>query len=151
MDERYHTYQKNQLKLIFHYVLIFLLALMVLSFVGCGSDSSTGTNNTGNTNGNGTNEPPENEQGENEVWLEGSAFNVSNLEVSAGTEVTWTNKSSVDHTVTSGNRGGDDAGDLFDRDLSPGQTFSYTFENAGSYDYFCRFHAGMAAEVTVTE
>lgn len=149
MKERYHTYQKNQIKLILHYVLLFLLAFTMISFLGCGSDSSTGTNNPGNSNGS---DNPPNEQADNEVLMEGTSFNISNLEISAGTTVTWRNESSVDHTVTSGSRGEDDAGELFDSGtIAPGGEFTYTFENAGSYDYFCGFHAGMAAEVTVTE
>lgn len=149
MKERYQTYQKNQIKLIINSALLFMIAFTLISFSSCGSDSSTGTENTPGNPGNPGD--PMDEQGANEVWLNAGSFNVANLEVSVGTQVTWTNKSSVDHTVTSGTRGGDDEGDLFDRTLSPGQAFSYTFENAGSFDYFCRIHPGMAAEVTVTE
>ncbi len=147
MKEPYQAYQKNQIKIILNYVFLFLLAFTLVSFVGCGSDSSTGTNNPGTPN-----EPPANEQGDNEVWMEGNTFNVSNLQVTAGTTVTWTNESSVNHTVTSGNRSDDDAGDLFNSGtIAPGGTFSHTFEDAGLYAYFCELHAGMSAEITVTE
>ena len=149
MEERYQSYQKDQLKIIMHYVLLFLLAFTLISFVGCGSDSSTGTNDTENPNGPGD---PGNEQGPNEVWMVGNTFNVSNLEVSAGTTVTWTNNSSVNHTVTSGSRGESDAGELFNSGtISPGGQFTHTFEDAGEYEYFCEFHSGMSAEVTVSE
>lgn len=149
MEERYQSYQKDQLKIIIHYVMLFLLAFTLISFVGCGSDNSTGTQNPQDPN---NPNPPQDEQGANEVWMEGSTFNVSNLEVSAGTTVTWTNKSSMNHTVTSGSRSDDDAGELFNSgSIPPGGQFSHTFEDAGSYDYFCEFHAGMSAEVTVSE
>lgn len=149
MEERYLNYQKNQIKLVIHYALLFLLAFTLISFAGCGSDSSTGTQNPQDP---GNPDPPQNEQGENEVWMVGNSFNVSNLEVSAGTTVTWTNNSNVNHTVTSGTRGDDDEGELFDSgSIPPGGQFSFTFEDAGTYDYFCAFHAGMSAEVTVTE
>ncbi len=125
---------------------LFVLSLSLVTFAGCGSDGS------GTPAGPGGSEEPEEQQGPNEVWMVGNTFNVSNLEVSAGTTVTWTNQSSANHTVTSGTRGEDDEGELFDSgSIAPGGTFSYTFEDAGSYAYFCDFHPGMSAEVTVTE
>lgn len=149
MEERYYIYHKDQLKLIVHYVLLFLLAFMLISFAGCGSDSSTSTNPPPDNN---PDDPPTDTQGPNDVWMEGSSFNVANLEIEAGTTVTWTNKSSMDHTVTSGSRGGDDEGDLFDSGtIAPGGTFTFTFPDAGTYAYFCKLHPGMDAEVTVTE
>jgi plastocyanin len=30
-------------------------------------------------------------------------------------------------------------------------TFSFTFNQAGSFDYFCEIHPGMTGTVTVTE
>lgn len=130
--------------------MLLMISFSLVTFVGCGSDSSSPSGPSGNNGGN--NEEPVEEQGENEVWMEGNSFNVANLEVEAGTTVTWTNNSSVDHTVTSGTRDDDDAGAEFDSGtISPGGTFSVTFEEAGSYPYFCEFHPGMSAEVTVTE
>ena len=54
MEERYHSYQKEQLKIIMHYVLLFLLAFALISFAGC-SDNSTGTVDNGNNNNNNNN------------------------------------------------------------------------------------------------
>jgi plastocyanin len=54
--------------------------------------------------------------------------------VSAGTKVTWANKDSTEHTVTS------DTGLFGSSILSPGQTFSYTFSNAGTFNYHCLIH-----------
>lgn len=150
MNARNYISGKTKKKSMPHLSMIIMLSFLLFTFVSCGSDgSSTGSNN--NENPNGPEEPVE-QQGANEVWLEGTTFNVANLEVSVGTTVTWTNKSSVNHTVTSGIRGEDDAGDLFDSGtLSPGETFDFKFEEAGSYDYYCGFHPNMTAKVTVTE
>lgn len=139
---------KIKIKSMTHLFMMIMLSFSLFTFVSCGSDdSSTGPNN----NPNGP-EDPVDQQGANEVWLEGSSFNVANLEVSAGTTVTWTNKSSVNHTVTSGIRNESDAGDLFDSGtITPGGTFSHTFDDPGSFDYYCDFHSGMSAKVTVTE
>lgn len=136
-------------KLLHHFLMLAMLSVTLISFAGCGSDSSTSVNNPPDEDGN---EEPTETQGANDVWMEGLSFNVSNLEVEAGTTVTWTNKSNMNHTVTSGSRGDTDAGDLFDSgSIAPGGSFSFTFENPGSYAYFCDFHSGMDAEVTVTE
>lgn len=127
-----------------------MISFSLVTFVSCGSDNSTSTNPPPDNNPDDN--PPADTQGPNDVWMDGSSFNVANLEIEAGTTVTWTNKSNMDHTVTSGTRNGDDEGDLFDSGrIAPGGTFTYTFEDAGTYAYFCDLHSGMDAEVTVTE
>lgn len=129
------------------FFVLLMISFSLAVFVSCGSDSSTSVTNPPDND-----DEPMNEQGPDEVWMEGNTFNVSNLEVTAGTTVTWTNQSNANHTVTSGTRGGDDEGDLFDSgSIAPGGTFTHTFDAAGSYAYFCAFHPGMDAEVTVSE
>jgi plastocyanin len=80
------------------------------------------------------------------VTIQNFAFDPSNLTVKTGTTVTWTNMDSVNHTVTS------DTG-LFDSgELGKGSTFSYTFDKAGVYTYYCiPHHSKMQATVTVTD
>ncbi len=68
--------------------------------------------------------------------------------VSVGTTVVWSNDDIAAHTVNSGSVR--DITDLFDSGLiPPGGTFEYTFETAGSYDYFCIVHPWMIGLVTV--
>lgn len=139
------------IKSMYHFLMLTMISLSLIFFAGCGSDSSTSAGGDPNPNNEGNEEPVEN-QGANEVWMEGLTFNVSNLEIEAGTTVTWTNKSDVDHTVTSGTRGDANAGELFDSGtIAPGGVFSFTFEEAGNFSYFCDFHSGMDAEVTVSD
>jgi len=57
--------------------------------------------------------------------------------------VTWTNNDSVPHTVTQ------DGGGLTSKAINPGETFSFTFDTAGSFSYHCEFHANMKGTVTV--
>ncbi|MGH2548381.1 MAG: cupredoxin domain-containing protein, partial [Thermomicrobiales bacterium] len=76
--------------------------------------------------------------------IEGFAFNPGNIEVAAGTTVTWTNNDSAAHTVTA------DDGSFQSGRLEQGQTFSYTFETAGTFAYHCEYHSGMTATVTVS-
>lgn len=76
--------------------------------------------------------------------IEGFAFNPATLEVAAGTTVTWTNNDSAAHTVTA------DDGSFQSGRLEQGDSFSYTFETAGTFSYFCEYHSGMTATVTVS-
>jgi len=71
----------------------------------------------------------------------------ANTDVAPGTKVTWTNKDSVGHTVTSGARPNKDG--KFDGPLGAGDTFSFTFTTAGTYQYFCTVHSSMNGTITV--
>ena len=71
----------------------------------------------------------------------------ANMDVAKGTKVTWTNKDTTKHTVTSGTRPTKDG--KFDGQLDAGGTFSFTFTEAGTYQYFCTLHSSMNATITV--
>ncbi|NIQ04689.1 MAG: cupredoxin family copper-binding protein [Candidatus Korarchaeota archaeon] len=82
------------------------------------------------------------------VDMENLEFVPETITIQVGTTVKWINKDSVDHTVTSGTRG--NPTDLFDSgDVGAGETFQYTFTNAGTYDYYCKYHPGMEGVVNV--
>ncbi|MBI5145957.1 MAG: cupredoxin domain-containing protein [Thaumarchaeota archaeon] len=69
--------------------------------------------------------------------------------VSVGGTVTWTNDDTAAHTVTSGTAS-DGPDGVFDSSiLMSGKTFEHTFDEAGSYDYFCVVHPWMTGNVTV--
>jgi plastocyanin len=70
-------------------------------------------------------------------------FRAPTVVVSAGGTVTWTNVGQAPHTVTAGD-GSFDSGML-----DSGGTFAQTFPTAGTYDYVCTFHPGMAGTVQV--
>ena len=75
-----------------------------------------------------------------------------NAALDPGGEAMWHNIDTVAHTVTSGTpSGGDDVGAVFDSSLvMAGGMFSYKFEEAGTYDYFCMVHPWMTGIVTVS-
>lgn len=79
------------------------------------------------------------------VTIQSFAFEPRTLEVTAGTEVTWTNRDSATHTVQ-GSEG------LFEEsaDLGDGDSFSFTYAEPGSYSYFCGIHQYMRGEVVVS-
>jgi amicyanin len=78
--------------------------------------------------------------------ISGMAFSNTDLHILVGDTVVWTNKDSVQHTVTS-----DSGGELGSAMLSNGQTYSHTFSSAGSFSYHCTPHPFMKAKVTVQE
>ncbi len=74
-----------------------------------------------------------------EVSIIDFRFEPDTVTVKKGTTVIWTNKDAVPHTVT---------GDNFSSEtLTPGQSFSYTFQADGSYKYHCSFHPQMKGTV----
>lgn len=78
-----------------------------------------------------------------EVNIEGFAFNPKEIEISVGDTITWTNLDSVRHTATSDNG-------VFDSGLlSNGESWSYTFSEAGTYDYHCTPHPSMKGTIIV--
>jgi plastocyanin len=96
------------------------------------------------------------------VTVQHIAFDPPTLEIAPGTEVTWTNRDAgVVHTATSGLPGdkgvpGLDNGTrakpdgVFDGEMADdGASFSFTFEELGTYAYFCRVHQSMTGEVVV--
>jgi amicyanin len=81
--------------------------------------------------------------GVTQVAIQNFAYQPSNIQVKAGTTVTWTNQDSAPHTVTFRN-GMKDSGML-----RQGQSFRYTFTQPGAYEYYCAYHPNMVATVAV--
>lgn len=78
-----------------------------------------------------------------EVKISGFAFVPVTITVSAGTTVTWTNNDSVAYTVSSRDN-------LFGSgNLSGSATFSYTFGQSGTFEYYCKIHPSMTGKVIV--
>ena len=72
--------------------------------------------------------------------------------IAMGGTVTWENTDNAAHTVTSGSAT-DGPDGVFDSSLimAGGATFSHTFDDAGTYDYFCMVHPWMAGTVIVED
>jgi plastocyanin len=82
------------------------------------------------------------------VRMEDNFFAPANITVEPGTTVTWVQSGDNPHTTTSYDG-------LWDSGMIEGGsqgTFSFTFEEPGTYDYFCIPHEdlGMVGSVTVT-
>ena len=79
-----------------------------------------------------------------EISISGFDFNPSTITVNVGDTVKWTNKDSMQHTVTSY------TGNELD---SPGfyrnGVYSHTFTATGEYPYYCIYHPSMEGKVIV--
>ena len=73
-------------------------------------------------------------------------FTHQDLVVSVGTAITWVNRDSVPHTSTS--RVGS-PGRWNSRGLRTGESFTFTFNEPGTYPYRCSIHPRMTGTVTV--
>ncbi len=72
-----------------------------------------------------------------------------NLEVTPGTTVIWVNDDSVPHTIQSQNERGEIIGLFNSAPLQTGETFEYTFDESGVYNYYCSFHPWRVGVITV--
>jgi len=71
------------------------------------------------------------------------------ITISTGDTVQWDNVDNAAHTVTGGSPSEGPSG-VFDSSLlMAGLDYSFTFNDAGSYDYFCMVHPWMVGSVTV--
>jgi plastocyanin len=76
-----------------------------------------------------------------------SSYSPANVTIDVGDSVTWTAQSG-DHTATS--YGGTFDSDAIAADSQP-HSYTFQFQRAGIYRYYCREIPGMAAQVTVND
>ncbi len=77
-----------------------------------------------------------------------SCYVPSKITIKQDQTVTWKNEDVAFHSVTSGFYG--EPSMLFDSGyLDPEQKFSVTFDEQGTFDYFCTLHPWMAGKVIV--
>ncbi|HWU24898.1 MAG TPA: cupredoxin family copper-binding protein [Rhizomicrobium sp.] len=77
------------------------------------------------------------------VSIKNFMFEPMNVEVSAGSTVTWQNNDEEPHTVTS------EEGLFRSGGIDGGAKFSFRFEKPGVYKYVCSIHPQMVGTVTV--
>ena len=78
-----------------------------------------------------------------EVKIDNFSFGPATITVSAGTTVTWTNRDDIPHTVVSDDK-------VFkSKVLDTDEKFSFTFDKAGNFPYFCSIHPKMTGKVIV--
>jgi plastocyanin len=78
------------------------------------------------------------------VEIKDFAFNPPEITVPAGGSVTWTNEDNAPHTAT-----GLDRDALQSGAIAFGESYTQTFDTAGTYEYFCEFHPNMEGSIVV--
>jgi plastocyanin len=77
------------------------------------------------------------------ITIDNFSFVPTQLEIAAGTQVTWINKDDVPHTVVSIDH------KFKSRALDTDESFSFTFQDPGTYEYFCSVHPKMTGKIVV--
>jgi plastocyanin len=84
--------------------------------------------------------------GQMTVVMRNLAFNPFSTTIRVGQTVVWRNDDSAPHTTTSGSCAGQVCTPMPGWDsgtLNTGQSFSHTFNTAGTFTYYCRIHGAM--------
>jgi len=77
------------------------------------------------------------------VKIDNFVFGPQAITVPVGATVTWTNKDDIPHTSVSTD------GVFKSKVLDTDEKFSYKFEKAGTYPYYCTIHPKMTGKVVV--
>lgn len=126
------------------------IAFSLLAVTACGSDDATSSDSmaTPDTPMTTDNVDAIDTPGaQASVGLKDSRFDPTDIEISAGDTVTFTNNDPFNHTITSATESSIE----FDSgDIGQDVTFEQTFDTAGNYDYFCQIHPAMRGTITVS-
>jgi plastocyanin len=131
---------------------ISLVACLVLGLVAvsCGGGDDDGNDGGGNSGATKTEQPAGGGGGGAEVSMKDIQFSPSNITVSAGEPITFTNDEAVGHDVHKTSGPGKDFASGPPGDMQQGDTFELTLDRPGKYAYQCDVHApGMAGTITV--
>lgn len=128
-----------------------MIAVAAMFVVGCGDDDDTDTTSatteaatpaTDDTAGDGG-DAAEQEEVTIDIVSITEAFDPATVTVAAGTDVTWTNTDDIIHTTTA------EDGTWDSGDMDPGDEFTFTAEEPGTYPYICTIHPSMTGELVV--
>jgi plastocyanin len=125
------------------------ILIACLALVACGDDDEGGASDTTAA----TAPPGSVITGTGEVQAIDNSFRPEEVAVAAGTEVVWTNEGRNDHNIVPVDPDQDFGVDT--DDFGPGDVHRFTFEEPGTYRYFCSLHgnatSGMIGLVEVVE
>jgi plastocyanin len=128
-----------------------VVGVAVLILVSAGN-SKTNTSNQMNVE-HSTSKPMEKHPNDhaiatNKAIIKNFEFAPNKITIRKGTKVTWTNQDTAHHDITPDEKNdGFKAGPLFGK----GESYSYTFNDVGTFAYHCSPHPYMKASIEVTE
>ena len=108
---------------------LIILLILIITITSCSQQTTTDTTEEIIT------------ENSNEISISNFAFNPEELTISIGTTLTWTNLDSAPHTI---------AFESFESEtLNTNDQYSYTFTEAGTYNYYCSLHPSMQGTIIV--
>jgi plastocyanin len=78
-----------------------------------------------------------------QIKVDNFSFGPTTLTVAVGTTITWTNRDGMPHTIVGAEKV------FMSKLLDTNEKFSFTFDKAGTYPYFCSIHPEMTGSVVV--
>jgi len=78
-----------------------------------------------------------------EIKIDNFSFTPPTLTVQQGTKVTWTNRDDIPHNIVRSEQ------KFKSKPLDTDDAYSFTFTEAGTYQYFCGLHPKMVGKVVV--
>jgi len=119
--------------------IVFVLAALVMATIltaGCTSYSTPSPSPTTSAVTSTSNQ--------NTVTIKDFAFTPSTLTIKRGANVTWMNDDTATHRIDSDTQ-------LFkSNDLNKGETFTYQFNDTGTFSYHCGIHPDMKGTIIVS-
>ncbi len=137
-------------------MLVVVVGVLALVAAGCGGDDGEATSEPEAESGGATEAPAVTDaevlEGDQvEILAIDNSFDPEATEIAAGTEVTWVNNGRNDHNVIPEDE--DAEWRIESEDFAPGDAVSYTFDEPGTYRYYCSIHgtidAGMPGVLVV--
>ena len=119
----------------FNYFFLVSVFAGIILFSGCSKDNNNPTS-------------PNTTPGTNEILMQNIAFSPASKTIAAGTTIKWINKDNTTHDVISGTPG-NPSGLFNSGNFGVNGEFTFTFNQAGTFQYFCSHHAGMTGTIIV--
>jgi plastocyanin len=126
-------------------VLVVIVGAVGMFFVRSSRSSDT-NNNPAMTNSQNaqSNADSKNEAKLTIVDIKNMMFTPSQVTIEKGSTVKWVNNDDTAHTITADNGKGPNS-----QTVEPSKSYEFTFNEAGSFQYHCNFHAAMHGTVVV--
>lgn len=126
--------------------LIVAILVIIAIVAAVAHKSSTPASNSNSQSSSSSQNSSDNTRAAGTVDIRNMMFTPSQITVQKGQSVTWTNNDSMTHTVVDdlSNVGGPASGDI-----APGQSYTFTFNKTGSFQYHCSIHPSMRGTIVV--
>lgn len=122
---------------------IIWLGMVLIAILAASGCSLYGNNQTSAPRATPVTTPPATAINNNSdaINIENFAFNPSVITIKKDSTITWTNNDTVPHAIKSA--------DFNSETLTKGQSFSFTFNQTGTFNYICSIHPAMTGQIIV--